>query len=254
MSIQKDFIIENGILKKYIGKGGNVVIPDGVTEIGEHAFMDSSHVLTGVVIPYGVTVISKGAFAACVNLETVVLPESLVSIGERAFVLCYSIGDIVIPANVTEIDDSSFDFTRPLTIHGISGSCAEQFAQKYYFPFISVYKRGNKSQKVKKSMTENIFDKEKISLVNREDIPNSYVTWNDNRKTYDIREKRERWWQCPKCGGNISFDSCDQDFDESLGENQFFNIYSWSCVECKATGSTYAVVNPLYISVDQDED
>ena len=39
MSDIKDFVIENGVLKKYIGEGGNIVIPRGVTEIGEGAFI-----------------------------------------------------------------------------------------------------------------------------------------------------------------------------------------------------------------------
>ena len=33
-----EFVIENGILKKYQGSGGNVIIPDGVKRIGEYAF------------------------------------------------------------------------------------------------------------------------------------------------------------------------------------------------------------------------
>ena len=33
-----DFVIENGVLKKYTGKGGDVVIPEDVKEIGENAF------------------------------------------------------------------------------------------------------------------------------------------------------------------------------------------------------------------------
>ena len=35
-----DFIIENGILTKYQGPGGDVVIPDGVTRIDSFAFSD----------------------------------------------------------------------------------------------------------------------------------------------------------------------------------------------------------------------
>ena len=38
MSNASDFIIENGVLKKYVGPGGDVVIPDGVNEIGYNAF------------------------------------------------------------------------------------------------------------------------------------------------------------------------------------------------------------------------
>ncbi len=36
-----DFIIENGVLTNYHGIGGNVVIPDSVTEMGERAFRRS---------------------------------------------------------------------------------------------------------------------------------------------------------------------------------------------------------------------
>lgn len=37
MSNTKDFVIENGILIKYIGAGGDVVIPIGVAEIASFA-------------------------------------------------------------------------------------------------------------------------------------------------------------------------------------------------------------------------
>ena len=39
MSNASDFIIENGVLRKYVGPGGDVVIPEGVTEIGIKAFV-----------------------------------------------------------------------------------------------------------------------------------------------------------------------------------------------------------------------
>lgn len=34
MSDMKDFVIDNGTLKKYSGQGGEIVIPDGITTIG----------------------------------------------------------------------------------------------------------------------------------------------------------------------------------------------------------------------------
>lgn len=33
-----DFVIKNGVLTEYAGSGGNVVIPDGITAIGEGVF------------------------------------------------------------------------------------------------------------------------------------------------------------------------------------------------------------------------
>ena len=38
MSDLKDFIIEDGVLEKYVGPGGDVTIPDSVTSIGDSAF------------------------------------------------------------------------------------------------------------------------------------------------------------------------------------------------------------------------
>ena len=35
---KQDFVIENGVLEKYKGPGGDVTIPEGVTEIGSSAF------------------------------------------------------------------------------------------------------------------------------------------------------------------------------------------------------------------------
>ena len=45
MSNASDFIIENGVLKKYVGPGGDVTIPEGVTSIGDGALRSESHCL-----------------------------------------------------------------------------------------------------------------------------------------------------------------------------------------------------------------
>ena len=49
MSNINDFIIEDGVLTKYVGQGGDVVIPDGITNIGAYAFHNCS-ALTSVHI------------------------------------------------------------------------------------------------------------------------------------------------------------------------------------------------------------
>ena len=38
MNNPNDFVIENGVLKKYKGKDPVVTVPDGVTSIGDEAF------------------------------------------------------------------------------------------------------------------------------------------------------------------------------------------------------------------------
>ena len=55
MSSNNDFEVENGVLVKYTGAGGDVVIPDRVTGIGDRAFSQCKS-LTSVTIPDGVTI------------------------------------------------------------------------------------------------------------------------------------------------------------------------------------------------------
>ncbi len=92
-----NFDIENGVLKKYNGEGGDVVIPDGVISIGENAFFFCV-ALKSIIIPNSVACIGESAFGLCSNLTSVILPNSVTSIGSSAFSACESLSSITIPA------------------------------------------------------------------------------------------------------------------------------------------------------------
>ena len=71
-----DFVIETGMLKKYTGNGGSVIIPNGVTSIGDKAF-NRCKSLTSITIPNSVTSISKWTFSGCKNLTSITVPKRL---------------------------------------------------------------------------------------------------------------------------------------------------------------------------------
>ena len=109
-----DFEIYKGVLLRYYGPGGDVVvIPDGVTRIGKSAFEHSN--MTSVAIPNSVTNIGDRAFAYCENLTRVTIPNSVTSIGDRAFYECKRLTSVTIPNSVTSIGESAFYKCKCLT-------------------------------------------------------------------------------------------------------------------------------------------
>ena len=109
-----DFDIEHNTLKRYLGKSNSVVIPDGITSIGDKAFLDCKS-LTSIVIPNGVISIGNSAFEFCKSLTSIVIPDGVTSIGNEAFEFCESLTSIVIPDSVTSIGHSAFAWCESLT-------------------------------------------------------------------------------------------------------------------------------------------
>ena len=101
------FAVENGVLTQYDGTGGDVIIPAGVTRVGDFAFYNCTS-LSQVLIPEGVKSIGDHAFYNCCNLATVTIPESVTDIDDYAFADCSGFAYAVIPSSVTRIGEGSF--------------------------------------------------------------------------------------------------------------------------------------------------
>ena len=103
MSGNQDFVIKNGVLQKYKGPGGDVTIPEGVTEIGSSAFKGCTG-LTSVTIQEGVTEIGDGAFYGCTGLTSVTIPAGVTEISGGAFEDCTGLTSIALPRSIRKIE------------------------------------------------------------------------------------------------------------------------------------------------------
>ena len=131
----KDVVIPNGIVEiaedAFLGKDiKSIVVPEGVKTIGANAFM-SCEDLTKVVLPNSLTKICNNAFDCCTFLESIVIPDGCKEIGADCFTNCSSLKDIYVPASVTKIGDDAFcTFYDAMVIHTVRGSKAESFAKE----------------------------------------------------------------------------------------------------------------------------
>lgn len=89
-------------------------IPDGVTAIGNYAFVCCFD-LTAVTLPDSVVSIGDCAFYYCKNLKNVQLSSRLTSIGSNAFFDCVNLTDLKVPQSVTSIGAGAFRGCSSLT-------------------------------------------------------------------------------------------------------------------------------------------
>ena len=77
-----------------------LIIPDGVTSIGDYAFEGCTS-LTSIMIPDSVTSIGDYAFEGCTSLTSIMIPDSVTSIGYVAFFDCTGLTSITVDEDNT---------------------------------------------------------------------------------------------------------------------------------------------------------
>ena len=106
MSSSGDFVIENGVLTKYVGPGGDVVVPEGVTEIRKSAFAGSE--IRSIAMPDSVVGMDAEAFKDCKRLEKARLSDQIARIPDAAFQGCVNLQEVAFPKGLKEIGMNAF--------------------------------------------------------------------------------------------------------------------------------------------------
>ena len=112
-------IIPNGVTK--IGddafasckKITSITVPVGVTTIGERAFQGCLQ-LTDVSLPVGLKLIDSWGFSGCKSLKHIDLPDGVETIEWGAFYCCYDLESISLPATLKSIAESTFGYDSKL--------------------------------------------------------------------------------------------------------------------------------------------
>lgn len=126
-------IIENGVLKKYIGNEDSFVVPSEVKEIGRSAFSGNTFIKK-IVLPEGLIKIGYFAFEGCSSLCNINIVDTILEIGVGAFRGCKGMADangfvivcgklfgyfglnthVTIPECVTDIGTGTFEKNKNL--------------------------------------------------------------------------------------------------------------------------------------------
>ena len=86
----------------------NIVIREGVTNIGNTAFSRCSN-LASVELSNSVTKIGNYAFYLCNSLVSIEIPNNVIySIGDYAFYYCEALASITLPNSITNIGEKAF--------------------------------------------------------------------------------------------------------------------------------------------------
>ncbi len=84
-----------------------IVLPEGITSIGDHAFYYCP-LLEEISIPASVTKFGRLSFAFCSSLKSIEISDKVNSIGENCFEGCSALESIFVPSSVTSIGARAF--------------------------------------------------------------------------------------------------------------------------------------------------
>ena len=114
-----------------------VTLPDSLQTLGDYAFRYCDS-LSEVHLGAGLKTIPKYCFYEDPELKTIVLPQQVTTVDEFAFGNCTKFTDVTMNRNVTSAAVNAFSYPAKLTIHGVSGTYAETFADDNNIKFVAL--------------------------------------------------------------------------------------------------------------------
>lgn len=107
-----------------------------VNYMGDNVFKNCNF-LTDIVLSARIKAIPSQTFQGCSSLESIILPYQVETIEDNAFKNCTKLKKITIPKATTSISDSAFSYPDKMTIYGVAGSYAEQYAKENDIAFVA---------------------------------------------------------------------------------------------------------------------
>lgn len=195
----------------------SIEIPDGVTSIGMSVF-DSCSSLTSIEIPVGVTSLKDFVFYGCSSLTSITMPEGLTSIGGGAFYGCSNLTSIEIPDSVTSIGNIVFFNCSNLnTIYCYKNSTADKYtdypstAKKVYLDDVTTTERTTENT----SVTETTTVKNTETTTETTTTVENLFNFNSSTGTITGYSGSEKVVNIPSTIGGI--------YVKAIGENAFKN-------------------------------
>jgi len=94
-------------------KETNYTIPESVTSIRNHAFLQCNN-LTSITIPKSVTRIGDNAFQSCTNLKSITIGKGVNYISNVAFANCENLAEVTFLGNAPNIGAGIFSESTPI--------------------------------------------------------------------------------------------------------------------------------------------
>ncbi len=136
---------------QYLENEVEVIIPSGITKIGDYAFADSN--IVGVVIGNDVTTIGSHAFSKTVYMKDILIPSNVASIGSYAFAES-KLERITFLEGITSIGEYVFTKTYSLKNLGLPNSLTNLESYAFYDSALESITIGTGLRDINKSVFE----------------------------------------------------------------------------------------------------